>query len=484
MNVTIYCMPYFLHISLEIELCTPNPCKHSGICSIIEPSSYSCDCNGTGYTGMKCEIGIITTPLYPSLIESIKEEFIFHANPDFELILEVKSGTTGLSFEPNPILTFSPANTTAIISITGEIVGIYTISYEINGKSSLQFQQPEPDTIIVRPANPDPPEYFTSRGLVPGMLEPGSCAIAVPLDYTCPRDIDQISFSSTCRWHDSSSPGIIFSGYNGLNLPVSITGTRISNVITAYQSRIIPLMGNDFQHECNFPSAQPNCDFKPSDHVNEIDNFLMTEALSFTFLSQTEQLIPVWLTFLVDTNTPRTHDSASYMVDVVDADYLSEIEQCSSMFKAQDGMYSVLKYSGSLNFSVNSSMQKFTSRRSPVCFSVNLCEGINSPLLITIPNEAQTILNLLPFTQIIRNYGWEFIINSVAISNTPFSHKLTGSNDDYWFGIQEVNYIFPNSTIIAAGKFNHSFILNTLHINFSLDGRAYMLYSDMDKVHI
>ena len=471
-------------ISLENELCTPNPCKHSGICNIIEPSSYSCDCNGTGYTGMKCEIGIITTPVYPSLTESIKEKFIFHAYPDFELILKVKSYTTGLSFEPNPILIFSPANTTAIISITGEIVGIYTISYEINGKSSLQFQQPEPDTIIVLPASPDPPEYFTSRGLVPGMLEPGSCAIAAPLDYTCPRDIDQISFSSTCRWHDNASPGIIFSEYNGLDLPVSIIGTRISNVTTADQSRIIPLMGNNFQQECNFPSVQPNCDFKPFDHVNEIGIFLMTEALSFTFLSQTEQLIPEWLTFLVDTNTPRTHDSASYMVDIVYSDYLSEIEECSSMFNAQDGMYSVLKYSGSLNFSVNSSMQKFTSRKSPVCFSINLCEGINSPLLITIPNEAQTILNLLPFTQIIRNYGWEFIINSVAISSAPFSHKLTGSNDDYWFGIQEANYVFPNSTIIADGKFDHSFILNTFHINFSLDGHAYMLYGDMDKVHI
>ena len=469
---------------IENELCTPNPCEHSGSCNITGPSSYSCNCNGTGYAGMNCEIGIIIKPIYQPLTESISEEYKFYANPDFELILELRSGTTGLKFEPSPIIVFNPTQTSAVLNITGEIVGIYTISYEINGKSSVQFQQPEPDTIIVQPANPDPPEYFTSRGLAPGMLEPGSCAIAAPLDYTCPRENDQISFSSTCRWHDSASPGIIFSGYNGLDLPVSITGTRISNATTADQSRIIPLTGNDFQQECNFPSAQPNCDFKPSDHINEIENFLMTEALSFTFLSQTEQLIPVWLTFLVDSNTPRTHDSTSYMVYLVDSDYLSEIEECSSMFKAQDGMHSVLKYSGALNFSVNSKMQRFIPQESPVCFSVNLCEGLNSPLLITIPDEAQAIVDLLPFTQIIRNYGWEFIINSLAISNTPFLHEFSGSKGDYWFGNQQAVYTFPNTTIITNGKFKRGFSFNTLQINYSLDGRAFMLYNDIDEVHM
>ena len=128
---------------------------------------------------------------------------------------------------------------------------------------------------------------------------------------TCPNENDQILFSSTCRWHDNTSPAIIFSEYNGLDLPVAITGTTLSNVTTNDQSRIIPLMGDDFLLQCNFPSPQSNCDFKPSDHVNEIEDFLMTEALAFTFLHQAEQLIPGWLAFLVDTSIPRTHDSSS-----------------------------------------------------------------------------------------------------------------------------------------------------------------------------
>ena len=477
-------MFYFLYcnVSIENKPCTPNPCERSGICNIIEPSSYSCDCNGTGYTGMNCEIGIITTPVYQPLTESAKKEFTFYANPDFELIVELITGTTGLNFEPSSILTFSPTNTSVSITITGEIAGIYTINYKISGISSLQFQQPEPDTIIVQSAIPTMPEYFTSRGLEPGLLEAGSCANAAPLDYTCPNENDQILFSSTCRWHDNTSPGIIFSAYNGLDLPVAITGVRVSNVIAADQSRIIPLMGDDFLLQCNFPSPQSNCDFKPSDHVNEIENFLMIEALGFTFFHQIEQLIPGWLTLFADSNTPRAHNSASYMVDLVESDYLFEIEECSNLFKVKDGMFSILKYHGSLNFSVNSSVCNFNPQGSPVCFAVNLCEGLNSPLLITIPDEAQAIVNLLPFSTIIKNFGWEFTMNSIAISSTPFSNEFTGSVDDYWFGNQKATYTFPNITIITKGILYHGFSLNTLQINYSLDGHAYILYDDINKV--
>ena len=431
---------------------------------------------------MNCEIGIITTPDYQPLTLSATEKFTFNAYPDFELFIELTTGTTGLTIEPSAILNFSPTKTSAEVFITGERIGIYTIIYEISGSSATQFQQPQPATIIVQEDTPPVPEYFTSRGLEPGLLEAGSCAFATPLDYTCPKENQQISFSSTCRWYDNASPGIIFSEYNDLNLPVAITGTRISSVTTDDQSRVIPLMGDDFLQQCNFDSPQASCNFKPSDHVNEIENFLMTEALGHTFLSQIEQLIPGWLVFSVDTSTSRTHDSTSYMTDLVEADHLAEAEGCPGLFRVEDGIYAILKYSGSLNFNVNSSMQNFVPQGSHVCFAINLCEGLNSPLSVTIPNEAQTLMNSLPFTQIIRSYGWDFTINSIAISTTPFSHDLTGSSNTYWFGNQEAVYTYPNSTIIVNGQFDHSFSLDTLQINYSLDGDAYMMYSNLSMV--
>ena len=74
----------------------------------------------------------------------------------------------------------------------------------MEGTSSLQFQQPETALVIVQPDIPELPVYFTSRGFEPGMLQTESCASASPLDYICPRQIDQILFSSACRWYDNA----------------------------------------------------------------------------------------------------------------------------------------------------------------------------------------------------------------------------------------------------------------------------------------
>ena len=91
---------YLYHMSAENRLCTPNPCEHSGICNVTGPSSYSCDCDGTGYTGTRCEIGVIETPDYPPLTLLTRRKFTLFANPDFELTIQLRAGT-GLDFNPN-----------------------------------------------------------------------------------------------------------------------------------------------------------------------------------------------------------------------------------------------------------------------------------------------------------------------------------------------------------------------------------------------
>ena len=432
--------------------------------------------------GSRCEIGIIETPNYPPLNVSTPTKFTLFANPDYELDVTLRTGTVNLLFR-STTLTFSPTITSVDISIIGIMPGIYTIHYEIGGRSSQQFQQPEPSTLIVQPPDSTLPVYFTSRNLEPGMLEAGSCQYVTPLDYTCANEDSQILFSSTCLWHDNVSPGVIFSEYGHLSLPVAIAGGKISNTNLANPSRVVPLMGHEFNMHCYSNNQQTSCTFKPPNAVQEIQNFLRTEALAYTFLSQTDQLIPRWLQFSVNADTERIHDSTSYMIDLVESSSLSEIEECANIFSIKDGMYSVLKYSGSLKFTINSTQNDIASQGSPVCFVVNLCEGLNSPLLITIPDQAQDIVDSLSFTQILKNYGWNFTINSIAISSTAFTHELSGFKDNYWFGNQEVTYLFLDSNIIANGKFTRFFSLGNLLIKYSLEGRTYLLYNNFEKVH-
>jgi len=45
------------------DLCSSNPCLNGGICYNQTISSYGCDCNGTGYTGLNCETRIVCSAI-------------------------------------------------------------------------------------------------------------------------------------------------------------------------------------------------------------------------------------------------------------------------------------------------------------------------------------------------------------------------------------------------------------------------------------
>ncbi|XP_073348301.1 contactin-associated protein-like 2b [Pagrus major] len=62
----------FENVSLDmcaiIDRCVPNPCEHSGRCSQTW-DTFSCNCNGTGYTGATCH-----TPMYQQSCEEYKHQ--------------------------------------------------------------------------------------------------------------------------------------------------------------------------------------------------------------------------------------------------------------------------------------------------------------------------------------------------------------------------------------------------------------------------
>ena len=46
-------------LSKFADLCHPNPCNNSGVCSTAIFGGYTCDCSATGYTGGNCETGTV-----------------------------------------------------------------------------------------------------------------------------------------------------------------------------------------------------------------------------------------------------------------------------------------------------------------------------------------------------------------------------------------------------------------------------------------
>ena len=58
-----------------------------------------------------------------------------------------------------------------------------------------------------------------------------------------------------------------------------------------------------------------------------------------------------------------------------------------------------------------------------------------SPLYITIPNNAQSVLESFQFMQDLKGKGWTTYISSLAISNSTIDVE-PHSKSSYWNGIQ------------------------------------------------
>ena len=115
-----------MYITIERELCFPNPCEHDGSCSITE-DGYVCNCDGTGYTGAKCDVLVIDTPDLSDLAVNSPTTVLLSAqsDQDFELML-ITDDESSLVIEPSTLL-FTQTSTQHNVSITVTEPGLYTL---------------------------------------------------------------------------------------------------------------------------------------------------------------------------------------------------------------------------------------------------------------------------------------------------------------------------------------------------------------------
>ena len=47
-----------------VGVCFINPCRNGGVCTVLTPTTFSCDCP-TGFTGSQCEVDMDVRALIP-----------------------------------------------------------------------------------------------------------------------------------------------------------------------------------------------------------------------------------------------------------------------------------------------------------------------------------------------------------------------------------------------------------------------------------
>jgi len=122
----------FLFLLIAATPCKPNPCNNDGRCQQISYTAYTCDCTGTMYTGLYCEVGSIWIAALPQLVINKESSPIqVLARPTGYLTITPRSGSRSVVFTPSVIRIETP-NTIATFTVTSSKVGSFEIRYKVD----------------------------------------------------------------------------------------------------------------------------------------------------------------------------------------------------------------------------------------------------------------------------------------------------------------------------------------------------------------
>ena len=355
---------------------------------------------------------------------------------------------------------------------------MFILTYSLSGLNAAEFEDPRSYYILVlEPSSTHPPNmYFNEMGLDYGLLAPGCCTTS-SVSYQCPATAATISFSSSCSWSLEASgahlsDGVVFTTGAGLQLPISIAGTELSpdlahNVLPTDQLNCTDCGGTE-QHCYHY-------DFI----TNDVVDLLRSLALSRTYLENSRDLVPSWLTLSLDNeslplDTPFA--SSDYSTTLSPGDQVTEVQGCEMLEVDRNGFYSILRFSNNLTLTSGSDEEdaEYTPADSDalICFAVDLCRGSSSPVYISIPAGSHDTLTSFAQLSQYTSRGWQFTFTDAAVSRTglslPFS--VPGS---YWNGVSSVN---PNTSVFdlrVATTMRNRLTSNDLWIDFDFSGDLY-----------
>ena len=367
--------------------CSSNPCLNNGVCRDINNFEYRCNCKGTHYKGLQCDIGIIEIPQIPILIVGQRVTVNIEAHPSNELHLIIYNGDKGIDFFPTSLI-FDPQDSSAILSITAKTHGIHYLYFNITGEDSQSFESPHSMMVVVQQNDTLSThthfQYFDQHNQRFGILKPGCCEKHESHLFCLQNDIAP-TFLSSCSWGNlEETSGVVFTQNNDLLLPMAVAGAQVHSQHPLLTLPILPTKCGTCGSKCGFYNITEE----------DVIDFIKSHALARSFLNSLKELLPSFIRLnisAIDSWQDATFFSYDIVLEVAFGDDIVLIDECESLNVLDDGLYAVLRYNDSLSFSYNGIEYNYLPRYddSPICFAVSLCDGKGSPVYITIPEGHQ-----------------------------------------------------------------------------------------------
>ena len=495
------CESVSLHVVLHrisgSDLCTSNPCLHGGVC-ILAGSEFTCNCSGTNYTGATCNLGIIRLPPIPVLIKGQTHNINVSTNLDLPQRVRILLFDNGTALRP--LIVLDQHNRVDTFQYTPNEAGIHIITHKHAPKHLFAI---EPSKIIVfvresseqnKPTN----YYFTSMNLPLGQLKKGCCAPQsgeLSASLLCPESTQQVTLKAACQWKNDGTthwtPGVIFADGHNLSLPVSVAGYQYSQdgegSVFSATSECTSCISNE--PVCMQQNLDDDC-YCYNFTGQDTQDFLNTHALGLTYIEQIQSLLPTWLKvqgILKNSMFTTTHSEHDYLAPIVQSHInVQAVEGCNEITPMNQGIYSVLRYDKILSGEIDRQTYTYDGRSEsrgssdPMCFAVNLCQGVNSPVFMQLSQPIQNIL----VSEHLRRFvdkGWKIQLNTVTISRSRMNNTI---NQVFWNGIRRITLPVIMSDATVNTGVQAMFTTESINMNVTFMGDANIQYQVRHIEHL
>ena len=456
----------------ESGLCDPNPCLNGGSC-IEAGTEFRCVCNGTanGYGGQTCGAVIVHFPPIPPVTDGVFIPILLYTNvnefPDgfddkkrvaitipnqdkFRAIVDVNRG------DRNPTIVIGA-------------IGVLRLSLPSNVDRVIYLPR-ERDVYVTGGSNNERKSHFEKFSLPRGLLQPSCCSADDHVKLSCPGNSTQtISLLSPCQWITTvrgvvrTNAGVVFVQSSSLSLPTSLSSFRYKEVSGKSYINDIRLEIESC-HECSSTNSQYSCyNHTPDDTVE----FLQARALAFTYINQTQTLLPPWLELFVDLELSLesiTSNKNDLFAPVTrPSEPVSSFEGCDKLTNLEGSRYSVLRYDKTLSAVIDGQRYDYneteTTHGDVMCFAVDLCHESESPVHMQISQPINDIL-VYQYLRQFTERQWNILLNTVSVFIQPVTQSSDGM---FWNGVEMISFPGIETDVSVNG-----YVLSKFHENNSL----------------
>ena len=346
--------------------CQPNPCFNDGQCQETSPTTFTCDCTGTLYTGKLCNTGVIEIPkTLPQMVvneESIN--VIVYARPTVYLTITPRSNSE-LSFNPSVIRIEVP-QTSATFKMVASRTGVFDVEFEIGGQNDFDFEKPAMIQVHV---------FQNKTSLLIDMnLEDIIETASETLKLT-----DGILLHSSCI-KDSKRPSgfVSVESENLTTLPLSVVGLYQSTLDRFTRDKVLdPTEEIDSYLKTRKVKDSNKCLLLNStstggSFTQRIEYVIQNNFFQISVLRQITSSFPVWFE-LRKLNTGPEYETSSLMTKVVSREELQKTKcfkplvKDALIFPLEGCLFNIYHSNSPVSFKIMGSKIDF-QKRNRICY--------------------------------------------------------------------------------------------------------------------